>query len=137
MYHEYLSKDNSIAENIQHTIFDNSASLLHEYNILYAALYDNYEDYIKIIKALSQSNKGLSRKQLVSKTKIANGGTLTKIINNLILSDFVDKYYAYNKKTKSATYKLKKDIQNIRRILRHHLIIVVRSIIKCTTNFFY
>jgi hypothetical protein len=107
MYLEYLSKDNSIAENIQKTIFDNSSPLLHEYSNLYAALYDNHDDYTRIIKALSQSNKGLSREQLVSKTKIANGGTLTKIINDLILSDFVDKYSSYGKKTKSATYKLK------------------------------
>jgi len=107
MYLEYISKDNSIDENIQQTIFDKTAPLLHEYNNLYAALYNNHEDYTKIIKALSQSNKGLSREQIVTKTKIANGGTLTKIINDLILSDFVDKHNSYGKKAKNATYKLK------------------------------
>lgn len=107
MYLEYLNKDKSIAENIQQIIFEQTAPLKHEYNNLYAALYDNHEDYTKIIKALSQSNKGLSREQLVTKTKIANGGTLTKIVNDLILSDFVDKYSPYGKKTKGTTYKLK------------------------------
>jgi len=107
MYLEYISKDNSIPENMQQTIFDKTAPLLHEYNNLYAALYNNHEDYTKIIKALSQSNKGLSREQIVTKTKIANGGTLTKIINDLIFSDFVDKHNSYGKKAKNATYKLK------------------------------
>jgi len=107
MYLENLNKDLSIAENIQNIIFANSAPLKNEYPNLYAALFERHEDYTKIIKALSQSRKGLLRNDIVDKTQLTNGGTFTQMIDDLILADFIDKYNAYGKKNKNAVFKLK------------------------------
>jgi hypothetical protein len=55
---------------------------------------------------LATKNKGLTREELVQKTKLKTGGTLSTILNDLILSDFIKVYLPYGKKVRESLYQL-------------------------------
>jgi hypothetical protein len=105
-YLEALEKGKSIDQNIDYLLFDKDGLLHNEHQNLYHALFNNAENYIEIIKILATKNKGLTREELVQKTKLKTGGTLSTILNDLILSDFIKVYLPYGKKVRESLYQL-------------------------------
>ena len=59
------------------TIIKEGAPLQDEYNNLYRAIFNKPEQYIKIIEALSNVTKGITRDVICKKTKIPSSGELT------------------------------------------------------------
>ena len=58
-----------------------------EFDELFNTLFTNSEKYILIAKALSEKKSGLTRQEIIQKTKI-QGSTLTKMLSNLEKCDF-------------------------------------------------
>lgn len=105
----YLSLlDNSISykQNIDKLFFSPNGELWDEFDHLYKTLFTNSDDYIKVVSALSEKIGGLTRFEIIKKTKLSSGGELSKILDNLILSGFVRVSNFYNKKKKDALYQL-------------------------------
>jgi uncharacterized protein len=69
-------------------------------------LFDNPENYIDVVRALSTKWKGLTRKEIIKFTKISNGGGLTKVLENLALCSFIEKVSPYGKIKKESLYRL-------------------------------
>ena len=105
-YLEQLHKNKSIYQNIDNMFFNNSGVLRNEFEKLYASLFQNSEKYIEIIEALSSKNKGLSREEILKTAKISDGGTLSKILEELELCDFIRSYYSFGKQKKNKLYQL-------------------------------
>jgi hypothetical protein len=105
-YLSKIEKGLSVAQNIDNIFFVDNAILKNEFKNLYAALFKNSDDYVKIIEALSKKGKGLSRSDISDLTKIASGGGLTKILQDLEYCGFIRKYCSLNKKTRSSLYQL-------------------------------
>ena len=105
-YLEALEKGKSIDQNIDALLFDKNGLLHNEYKNLYDALFINAENYIEVIKALASKNRGLTREELVNLTKLKTGGTLTNILNDLELSDFIKVYLPFGKQKRSSLYQL-------------------------------
>ena len=61
---------------------------------------------MKVVEALASTQKGISRKALIIKSKINSGGTLTKTISELSESGFLSEYEPYNNTTKETLYRL-------------------------------
>ena len=61
---------------------------------------------MRIIEALASTQKGILRQELIDKSKIPSGGTLSKTIQELIESGFISEYFPYDKKTKDTLYRL-------------------------------
>lgn len=78
-----------------------------EFEHLYNTLFSNSESYIEVVEALSTKRYGLTRGEIVEKTKLKNNGDLTKILNDLILSGFVRASRFYKKKKKDACFQLR------------------------------
>ncbi len=55
---------------------------------------------------LNEKKIGFTRKEIVDKLKISDGGYLTRILNALISSDFVKKYVLFGTSSKVPHYKL-------------------------------
>jgi len=91
-YLSLLDSRKSLTQNIDSLLFSEDGDLHNEFENLYSALFKNSEDYINVVTALSKVRGGLSRSEIVEKTGIATGGTLTKILKNLISCGFVRKY---------------------------------------------
>ena len=91
-YLQHLHKSMSLAQNIDRMFFNPSALLEDEFHNLYNSLFTNSEDYIKIVRALNSKKKGMTRSDLVAATKIADGGGLTRKLDELEQCGFIRKY---------------------------------------------
>jgi hypothetical protein len=58
------------------------------------------------VKALGNSGKGITRTELIKKSKHAGGGAFTRSLEELIASGFVTKYPAFDKQNKNMLYRL-------------------------------
>jgi len=105
----YLSKIDgglSIAQNIDNLFFAENSELKNEFQNLYASLFKNYADYIKIVEALSTKAKGLSRQEIEKTTGLSSGGRLTSTLKNLEYCGFIRSYNTFGKKKYEQLYQL-------------------------------
>lgn len=91
-YLSLIDSGKSLTQNIDSLLFSEDGDLHNEFENLYSALFKNSDDYIKVVTALSEVRGGLSRSEVVEKTGIPTGGTLTKILKNLSSCGFVRKH---------------------------------------------
>lgn len=105
----YLSLlDNSISleANIDNMFFKKRALLWDEFEHLYATLFNNSEQYLKVVEALTSKKIGLTRKEISQITKLPPNGSLTKILENLVNSEFVRAYQFFGNKKQDTLYQL-------------------------------
>jgi hypothetical protein len=61
---------------------------------------------MKIVELLSKKNKGLTRNEISKKAKLASGGTLTKLLQNLEYCGFIRTYPSIGKMKRDLIYQL-------------------------------
>lgn len=105
-YLNLMQKEFSIAQNIDLLFFNENALLKTEFNNLYAALFKNSEDYIKVVETLSKKNKGLTRNEIITATKLCTNGGLSNILKNLENCGFIRSYTSFGKKERNKLYQL-------------------------------
>ena len=105
-YLSLFQKRYGLSQNIDNLCFKDKGKLTDEFENLYASLFKNYGKHITIVKALSTKVKGLSREEIIEISKLPNGGSLTRILEELELSGFIRRYKSFQKKEKSAIYQL-------------------------------
>lgn len=106
LYLEFIDKDRSVSENLTELCLKNSGFLYDEYDRLLPSLFLHYQVHSSIIQALAKKRKGLTREELLEETKLQNGGTFTKYLDELIQSDFIDYYRPFGKNKKDMLYRL-------------------------------
>jgi hypothetical protein len=105
-YLSKMEKGLSVAQNIDRMFFAESTELKNEFKNLYAALFRNSTDYLQIVAALSKKMKGVTRNEIVEATKIASGGGLTEVLQNLEYCGFIRTYPSFDRKTRNVLYQL-------------------------------
>ena len=105
-YLEAITKGKSLAQNIDEICFEKNGLLQDEFHNLYASLFKNHENHIQIIEALSKKNIGLNRNDILNTTKIKDGGSFSKILEELEQSGFIRKYYYFGTAKKLGLYQL-------------------------------
>ena len=105
-YLSLLKKKLSLSLNIDSLFFERKAVLADEFNNLYATLFSNSENYIKVVEALGTKRSGMTKSEICQKTKLPTNGSTTKIIDNLIDSGFIRAQLFYGNKKKDAKYQL-------------------------------
>lgn len=105
-YLEKLQKGLSVAQNIDQLCFSKDGLLRYEFDQLYASLFDNSEKHLSIIKILDQCNKGITRQELLEKSKIASGGDFSLKLAELTESGFVREYSYFGNKKQLTLYRL-------------------------------
>jgi AAA+ ATPase superfamily predicted ATPase len=96
----------SVTQNINALFFEDNAKFRDEYELIFASLFNNYQRHIAVVNALATKKKGLFKAEIVKATKIADGGSLTTILNELEASDFIRKYRMPGKTVRSIMYQL-------------------------------
>jgi len=94
-YWSLLKKGKSLPQNIDELFFKENALLENEYENLYRALFNKPDQYLKIIEALCDSKKGLTRDELIKKTKISSSGAFSKKLVELENCGFIRKYIPF------------------------------------------
>lgn len=105
-YLRYFEKGQSVDQFIESVFFSKQASLKNEFDNLYASLFKNSHNHIKIVKALSLKNKGLTRNEILASTKLASGGGFSLVIQELILCGFVKEITPIGHKKDDILYRL-------------------------------
>jgi uncharacterized protein len=91
---------------INRMCFTKTGMLRNEFENLYAALFDFYENHLSIVEALASKWKGLTRAEIIKLTNITNGGGLTKVLRELEASSFITAYLPYGKLKRESLYRL-------------------------------
>lgn len=105
-YLEQIIKGKSAAQNIQDLCFTKDGILRNEFENLYAALFDNAGNHVKIIKALSSKSKGLERQEILKIIGMSDGGYFSDILKELETSGFITTFEPLEKKKKDTLYRL-------------------------------
>ena len=99
-YLNKVRKGESVVQSIQRLCFDSNG------DEIFASLFSHSSSHLSIVRSLGNLGKGISRDELIIKSKHAGGGTFTKALEELIASGFVTKYQAYDKKVRSMLFRL-------------------------------
>ena len=104
-YWSHIEKGMSIEQYIDYLFFRKGAILKDEYTYLFNSLFHNPEAYEKIIHALAQKRKGLTRNQLLSATGMTSAGGASKKLKELENCDFIRSFTSYGER-KENLYQL-------------------------------
>jgi len=96
-YLQYLDRSMSLRQNIDRIFLSENALLKDEYHNLFTSLFARSEQYIRIIETLSSCRSGMTRDWISTKTKISNGGGLTRKLEELEQCGFIRKYRTIEK----------------------------------------
>ncbi len=105
-YLDFIKPDKSAIQNINDLCFEQNAPFRLEYENLYASLFNKHGRHLSIVEALATKGKGLTRKEIIKRSKMTDGGGLSRILKELEESNFIRRYNAFGKKTKENLYQL-------------------------------
>lgn len=105
-YLERILPGESVAQSIDRLCFRKDGFLRLEFNNVFASLFEQHDSHEAIIRVLASVRKGLTRNELLVKSKLKSGGTLTKILLELEQSGFIEKYLPYQATKKDSVYRL-------------------------------
>ncbi len=105
-YWSLMQPGRSVAQEVDRLIFSPEGDLHDEFQMLYASLFAQPLPYIKIVTALAQKKKGLTRDELMAATSVDSGGRLTAMLEDLEWCGFIRKYNSIGKRTKDALFQL-------------------------------
>ncbi|MCP5048532.1 MAG: AAA family ATPase [bacterium] len=106
-YLNSVSKGLSAAQNIGKICFQPEGALLDEFDILFASLFDSSLGYIELIRILSRQRYGMSRKELLAKSRRhTSGGTFKNSLMELEEAGFITAFTPYGRANKGTYYRL-------------------------------
>ncbi|MGB1041129.1 MAG: AAA family ATPase, partial [Flavobacteriales bacterium] len=105
-YLNKIRKGESVVQAVQRLCFDENGDLVNEFEEIFESLFTHSSSHISIVKALGPMGKGITRNELIKKSKQYGGGAFTRALNELIASGFISGYSAFDKKSKKTLYRL-------------------------------
>lgn len=105
-YLEQLRKGENSNMAIERICFADSGILKNEFDNLYKALYKNPLNHESIILELAKKPSGLTRKEIILKSKVKAGGAYDRTMNDLLSSGFITSYTLFGRKKRGTIYKL-------------------------------
>lgn len=105
-YLKEIRKSKSAAQIIDDLCFSNTGLLRTEFPNLYASLFKNHERHIAVIRALASKKQGMTRTEILNKTKSLSGGGISKVLSELSYSGFITDYFPFGKKHNPKVYRL-------------------------------
>jgi len=105
-YLTMFEKRYSLALNVDRICFEESAPLKYEFDRLMDTLFTKPKNYIDVLESLYAKKKGLTRETIACLIDFGNGGNLTKILQELEESGFINKSKPFGKKKNDALYRI-------------------------------
>lgn len=105
-YWSLLQRGESMAQNIDRLFFADNGKLRYEFSELYDSLFRDSSRYVTIVKVLGQCHAGLTRDEIINKTKIENGGGLSRMLEDLQHCGFIQYVNGNPPKKNGGLYKL-------------------------------
>ena len=105
-YLKEINGNKSAVQNIDDICFSKAGILNNEFDRLYPSLFENAENHIAAIRALATSRQGLTRIKIIQIGQLPEGGSTTRLLNELVQSGFISVYNPFGKKKKDVLYRL-------------------------------
>jgi len=105
-YLKEVEAGKTAVQNIDEVCFSPQGLLREEFLQLYPALFDHAENHIRIIRALASTWQGVTRGEILAQSSMADGGSTSRVLEELVNSGFVSAFYAFGKKKKELRYRL-------------------------------
>jgi len=106
LYLEDVEAGRSVAEAIDKLCFSETGLLREEFSRLYPALFDDAHYHIEVIRTLAEHPQGLSRNDIIANSNTPNGGTTSRVLEELEQSDFIKAFLPFGKRKKGKIYRL-------------------------------
>ncbi len=104
-YLEKIKAGESVSQSLDRLCFQKDGFLRNEFDNVFASLFEQHDNHEAIIRVLAKVRKGMTRTEILIKSKIKSGGTLSKTIEELEESGFIEKYFPYRGK-KDSVYRI-------------------------------
>ncbi len=101
-----IRKGESVVQNIDRLCFESNGGLIDEFNEVFKSLFVNSDVHEQIVRALSSTKKGVTRKHLLELCKMGSGGIFSKALDELMESGFIARYVPFGKRKKDSLYRL-------------------------------
>ena len=105
-YLKTVGKNNSATQAIDKTCFSKDGLLTEEFENLYSSLFDATDHHITIVRILAANGKGMSRQQLIEASGLPSGGRISKALDELEKSGFIQQTIPFDKNTYEGIYRL-------------------------------
>jgi hypothetical protein len=105
-YLSLMKPELGLAQNVDRLCFREGGTLRDEYELLYRSLFRNPERHMAVVEALAEKMAGLSRDEVLKRSKLSDGGGFTRILRELEQSGFIRRYLGYGKKKRDAIYQV-------------------------------
>ena len=105
-YLNLLDSRLSLAQNVDELLFKPYGDLKEEYTELFYSLFKKPEKHMSILKTLSESKNGRTRKELSEIKAIGGGSVLTENLQELEQCGFIRKYTNYTKQSTDAYFQI-------------------------------
>ena len=105
-YLSLMEKHLSMTQNVDNLCFAEKGMLRTEFESLYASLFRNCENHVRVVEILSKKNKGMTREEIIETAKLPNGGGISKTLEELELCGFIRKYSAFGNKERLSMFQL-------------------------------
>ena len=103
-YLRHVQPGQSSTQTIDTMCFSSQAPLANEFGRLYASLFENHHNHVKLITALAGARRGLERGELLNRAGLSLGGDSTIYIRELEESGFVEGRRNLDRKKKGKRY---------------------------------
>ena len=106
-YWSFLKKGLSVAQNVDQLFFAETAQLRDEFDALYSILFKRTENYLKVIECMSDGKQsGMTREDILNKSKLSDGGTFSIILEELEECGFIRRFASADTTGTNAMYQL-------------------------------
>ena len=105
-YLKEVRKGRSAAQVIDELCFRSEGLLRDEFDRLYQSLFVKADNHIRVVRALSKLGRGLTRQEVAKETGIALGGGLSKVLEELEESGFIEGAAMFGYESKERHYRL-------------------------------
>jgi AAA+ ATPase superfamily predicted ATPase len=105
-YLKDIKAEKSAIQNIDQICFSQNGPLRSEFQRLFSSLFSNSERHIAVVRVLATTRQGLTRKKLITKAKLTEGGNSSRVFEELEQSGFITSYYPFEKRKKDKLYRL-------------------------------
>ncbi len=106
-YLSQIQKGLSAAQAIEKIAFSKQSFLLDEFNNLFSSLFEDCENYIRIVEIIAQHRYGIGKRKLLENLgKQAVGGTASKKLDELEEAGFIQSFKPLYHKKKGIYYRL-------------------------------
>jgi AAA+ ATPase superfamily predicted ATPase len=105
-YLKEVRRGESAAQCIDRTCFSKSGPFHDEFQNVFASLFEESERHALVVRSLAERRSGLSRNELLDRTKLRSGGWVTNVLAELEASGFVIHLSQFGRAKKDVVYRL-------------------------------